>query len=180
MPSHQSPFRQASLNSQEKPAPPDPASEVRLQEVVHCLKQVIEPILKNDIVCLGMVRNLRVVDDYVYLRLYIGSHQYNLQTKVHAVLSSLSWCKKIYIQPCTISGVKTTLAISSGKGGVGKSTTSVNLAAVLSLHGAKVGLLDADVYGPNIPQMMGLGQTDVKVIDTPNGQKFLPLVVCHF
>jgi ATP-binding protein involved in chromosome partitioning len=175
MPSHQSPFRQTSLDGQEIPPPPNPISEARLQEVVHCLKEVIEPILKNDIVSLGMVRNLRVVDDYVYLRLYIGSHQHGLQTEVYTALSSLSWCKKTYIQPCTISGVKTTLAISSGKGGVGKSTTSVNLAAALSLQGAKVGLLDADVYGPNIPQMMGLGQADVKVIDTPDGQKFLPL-----
>jgi len=175
MPSHHSPFRQASLDGQETPAPPDPVSEARLQEVVHCLKQVIEPILKNDIVHLGMVRNLRVINDYVYLRLYIGSHQHDLQTEIRAVLSSLGWCKKTYIQLCTIPGVKTTLAISSGKGGVGKSTTSVNLATALSLQGARVGLLDADVYGPNIPQMMGLGQADVKVIDTPNGQKFLPL-----
>lgn len=173
MPSHQSPFRQTA--AEESPALPDPTSEARLQEAIDCLKQVIEPILKNDIVHLGMVRNLRVVDDYIYLRLYIGSHQHSLQAEVYTVLSALTWCKKPYIQLCTIPGVKTTLAISSGKGGVGKSTTSVNLAIALRLQGAKVGLLDADVYGPNIPQMMGLGQADVKVIDTPEGQKFLPL-----
>ncbi|MBD1845857.1 Mrp/NBP35 family ATP-binding protein [Cyanobacteria bacterium FACHB-63] len=173
MPSHQSPFRQTL--PEDSPALPDPVTEARVQEVIHCLKQVIEPILKNDIVRLGMVRNLRVVDDYIYLRLYIGSHQHSLQTEVYTVLSAIDWCKKPYIQLCTISGVRTTLAISSGKGGVGKSTTSVNLAIALSLQGAKVGLLDADVYGPNIPQMMGLGQTEVRVIDTENGQKFLPL-----
>jgi ATP-binding protein involved in chromosome partitioning len=173
MPSHQSPFRQPL--PEERPAPPDPVNEARLQEVVRSLKQVIEPILNNDIVSLGMVRNLRIVDDYIYLRLYIGSHQHQLQTEVYTVLSALPWCKKPYIQLCTIPGVRTTLAISSGKGGVGKSTTSVNLAIALSLQGAKVGLLDADVYGPNIPQMMGLGQADVQVINTPEGQKFLPL-----
>lgn len=91
------------------------------------------------------------------------------------MVSSLSWCKKVYIQLCTIPGVRTTLAISSGKGGVGKSTASINLAAALSSQGAKVGLLDADVYGPNVPQMLGLGQSDVKVIDTADGQRFLPL-----
>ncbi|AUT02125.1 MRP family ATP-binding protein [Nostoc sp. CENA543] len=147
------------------------------QEVVELLKQVVEPTLKNDIVSLGMVRNLRIVDDYVYLRLYIGSHQQELQTEVEAKLSALSWCKKTYIQICTIPGVKITLGISSGKGGVGKSTTAVNIAAALSLQGAKVGLLDADVYGPNVPQMLGLGQADVEVIQTPTGEKFLPLEV---
>jgi ATP-binding protein involved in chromosome partitioning len=147
------------------------------QEVVELLKQVIEPTLKNDIVSLGMVRNLRIVDDYVYLRLYIGSHQQQLQSEIEAKLSSLSWCKKAYIQICTIPGVKITLGISSGKGGVGKSTTAVNIAAALSLQGAKVGLLDADVYGPNVPQMLGLGQADIEVIQTPTGEKFLPLEV---
>ncbi|MEP0751006.1 Mrp/NBP35 family ATP-binding protein [Trichocoleus sp. Lan] len=173
MPSHQSPFRQT--HTEEIATPPDPVTESRQREVIQYLKQVIEPILKNDIVSLGMVRNLRVVDDYIYLRLYVGKHQHHLQAEIQSALSPVTWCKKIYIQICTIPGVRTTLAISSGKGGVGKSTTSVNLAAALSLQGAKVGLLDADVYGPNVPQMLGLGQADVKVIDTPNGQKFLPL-----
>ncbi|MBD1877564.1 Mrp/NBP35 family ATP-binding protein [Coleofasciculus sp. FACHB-T130] len=174
MPSHQSPFRQTH-SIEEVATPPDPVTESRQREVVQCLKQVVEPILKNDIVSLGMVRNLRVVDDYIYLRLYVGKHQHHLQADIQSALSPVTWCKKTYIQLCTIPGVRTTLAISSGKGGVGKSTTSVNLAAALSLQGAKVGLLDADVYGPNVPQMLGLGQADVKVIDTPNGQKFLPL-----
>ncbi|WP_318780900.1 Mrp/NBP35 family ATP-binding protein [Dendronalium phyllosphericum] len=147
------------------------------QEVVQLLKQVIEPTLKNDIVSLGMVRNLRIVDDYIYLRLYIGIHQQHLQPEIESKLSALSWCKKAYIQICTIPGVKITLGISSGKGGVGKSTTAVNIAAALSLQGAKVGLLDADVYGPNLPQMLGLGQADIEVIHTPKGDKFLPLEV---
>ncbi|HHP7232421.1 MAG TPA: P-loop NTPase [Xenococcaceae cyanobacterium] len=147
----------------------------REQQTIQLLKQIIEPNLNNDIVSLGMVRNLRLVDDYVYLKLYLGSHQYALKDKVQSALSTLDWCKKPYIQICTIPGVKLTLAISSGKGGVGKSTTSVNLAMALSLSGAKVGLLDADVYGPNIPQMLGLKQSDVIAIATPLGQKFVPL-----
>ncbi|OKH46249.1 ATPase involved in chromosome partitioning [Calothrix sp. HK-06] len=155
---------------------PDPLTTVRQQEVIQLLKQVIEPTLKNNIVSLGMVRNLRIVDDYVYLRLYIGSHQHQLETEVQTVLSPLSWCKKAYIQLCTIPSVRTTIAISSGKGGVGKSTTSVNLAIALQASGAKVGLLDADVYGPNVPQMLGLSKSEVEVINTPNGQRFLPLL----
>ncbi len=62
-------------------------------------------------------------------------------------------------RPNIIPGVKHVIAISSGKGGVGKSTVAVNLAVALSLNGAKVGLLDADIYGPNIPMMMGVEKT---------------------
>lgn len=173
MSNRQSPFYRPEAEVQA--STPNPLTATRQQEVIQLLKQVIEPKLKNDIVSLGMVRNLRIVDDYVYLRLYIGSHQHHLQTEIQSILSPLSWCKKSYIQLCTIPNIKTTLAVSSGKGGVGKSTTAVNLAVALQLAGLKVGLLDADVYGPNIPQMLGLGQTDVQVIDTSNGQRFLPL-----
>lgn len=165
MSNHQSPLQPAS----------DSLSLIHQQEIIQLLKQVIEPTLKNDIVSLGMVRNLRIVDDYVYLRLYVGSHQHQLQTEIQTALSPLSWCKKTYIQLCTIPGVKIAIAVSSGKGGVGKSTTSVNLAAALQQKGAKVGLLDADVYGPNVPQMLGLGKSEVQVIDTPQGKRFLPL-----
>lgn len=177
MSNHQSPFGHSSFEgtSEDLPHSPDSLIESRRQEVIECLKQVTEPTLKNNIVSLGMVRNLRLVDDYIYLRLYIGAHQYYLQEQTQKALSSLTWCKKAYIQLCTIPGVRTTFAISSGKGGVGKSTTAVNLAAALKLLGARVGVLDADVYGPNVPQMLGLGQADVEVINTPQGQKFLPL-----
>jgi ATP-binding protein involved in chromosome partitioning len=153
----------------------DSLAREQQQAVIHCLKQITEPLLKNDIISLGMVRNLRIVDNYIYLRLYVGQHQHHLKEQIESTLSALSWCKKVYIHICTIPRVKTTLAISSGKGGVGKSTVSVNLAVALSLQGAKVGLLDADVYGPNVPQMMGLGQTDINIVDTPQGQRFVPL-----
>src|SRR5207302_5076994 len=58
----------------------------------------------------------------------------------------------------SIPGVKNIVAVSSGKGGVGKSTVAVNLAVALALDGARVGLMDADVYGPNVPIMLGASQ----------------------
>ena len=68
-----------------------------------------------------------------------------------------------------LPGVKHILAVSSGKGGVGKSTVSVNLSVALALSGAKVGLMDADIYGPNIPMMMGVPEPGGK-----EGEKILP------
>jgi len=70
-----------------------------------------------------------------------------------------------------IPGVKTVIAVASGKGGVGKSTVSVNLALGLAANGLKVGLMDADVYGPSLPRMMGIGGTP----HTPDGKYMMPM-----
>ncbi|MEM6716178.1 MAG: Mrp/NBP35 family ATP-binding protein [Cyanobacteria bacterium P01_C01_bin.147] len=174
MPSHSSPFHRA--NEVVAPASePTPEESLRQATVIQTLKAIKAPTLQNDVVSLGMIRNLRLVDDYIYLKLYVGSHQLDLQPQVQQALAQLPWCKKAYVQLCTIPGVRTTLAVASGKGGVGKSTSAVNLAAALTRTGAKVGLLDADIYGPNVPQMLGLGQSTVQVVDTPTGQRFMPL-----
>ncbi|MBE9160431.1 P-loop NTPase [Nodosilinea sp. LEGE 06152] len=70
--------------------------------------------------------------------------------------------------------MRTTLAIASGKGG-GKLTTVVQLAIALTRTGASVGLLSADIYGPNVPQRLGLEQAQAEVVETQNGQRFVPL-----
>ncbi|MGK7912359.1 MAG: Mrp/NBP35 family ATP-binding protein [Synechococcus sp.] len=171
---HSSPIQVQQPPSKQEQATDDKVL-MQEREAIAALKTVIEPNLGKDIVSLGMVRNLRIVDDYVSVRLYIGAHQTDIEEQVLQKLNDLPWSKKGYVQRCSIPGVRTTIAVSSGKGGVGKSTTAVNLAAALSMQGAKVGVLDADVYGPNVPHMLGLGHADVEVFETPNGQRFRPL-----
>ena len=77
-----------------------------------------------------------------------------------------------------IPGVKNIIAVSSGKGGVGKSTVAVNLACSLSQNGYKVGLLDADIYGPNIPIMLGVSDKTPEVIGSGDKQKIIPIEIC--
>jgi ATP-binding protein involved in chromosome partitioning len=74
----------------------------------------------------------------------------------------------------TIEGVSQILAVSSGKGGVGKSTVAVNLACSLALDGAQVGLMDADVYGPNVPTLMGIMEPPQLEMHPEKGELFLP------
>jgi ATP-binding protein involved in chromosome partitioning len=78
----------------------------------------------------------------------------------------------------SIPGVKQIIAVASGKGGVGKSTTSVNLALALFAEGKKVGILDADIYGPSQPQMLGVGLRRPEIV-TVNGQQKMKPVMAH-
>ena len=75
----------------------------------------------------------------------------------------------------SIEGVKKIIAVSSGKGGVGKSTVAVNLACALAKQGLKVGLLDADIYGPNTPTMLGVNDISPEVFGEGNDQKIIPI-----
>ena len=74
----------------------------------------------------------------------------------------------------SVPNVKNIVAVSSGKGGVGKSTVAVNVAVALAQLGAKVGLLDADIYGPNAPTMLGLNESPINVEKTPQGDILEP------
>ncbi len=144
-------------------------------EVINALRRVEDPELHRDIVSLNMVENVVVEDDKVWLTLNLTTPACPLRARLEqgareAVLS-LEGVKQVdmkvganitatreYSGTDVLRGVKNVIAVASGKGGVGKSTVAVNLAVALASSGTTVGILDADIYGPNIPLMMGVNK----------------------
>ena len=151
--------------------------DLRLEEV----KQMLSGILLSDSILnlfeSSVTRNIRVVQNDIYVRLFHGSDQAYLIDLVRSALQTIPWCNRVVVDPRTIQGVKRTLAVASGKGGVGKTSVTVALARSLRLSGFKVGILDADVYGPNISTILSSDEIVVDTLETPSGTKFVPHVV---
>ncbi|MFB6096462.1 MAG: Mrp/NBP35 family ATP-binding protein [Haloferacaceae archaeon] len=130
------------------------------------LSAVQDPDLDDDIVSLNLVNAVEVDGDAVKVSLALGApyapHETDIASRVREALVeeglepevSASVPSAVAPQDQVLPGVKNVVAVASGKGGVGKSTMAVNVAAGLSKLGARVGLFDADVYGPNVPRMV--------------------------
>jgi ATP-binding protein involved in chromosome partitioning len=129
--------------------------------VLDALRDITAPGQDADIVALGWVRDLSISSGTVHLNLALPPAEKKqaggVKLQVRQALDKLEWVEKVEIGEANpLPNVKHVLAIGSGKGGVGKSTVSVNLALALAAAGYKTGILDADVYGPSIPLMLGL------------------------
>ena len=148
------------------------------------------PTLKNNLTALKAIHHCALLDDVLHIELTMPfawqSGFEALQASVGPELlrvtgaSAIDWKLKHDITTLKrangqagIKGVRNIVAVSSGKGGVGKSSTAVNLALALAAEGAKVGILDADIYGPSIPNMLG---TEHERPTSPDGQHMAPIV----
>lgn len=151
-------------------------------QVMNALKTVIEPELHQDIVTLNMVRDLTITGDVAQFTIVLTTPACPLKDVFisrcnDAVIGKVAGINRLDIRwdaqvptDRQIQGrlkvpMNSIIAVSSGKGGVGKSTVASNLAVALAQEGARVGLIDADILNPNIPQMMGLASGRPKVIN---------------
>ena len=161
------------------------------ESILEALRRVQDPELHRDIVSLGMVKNLAVDHGQVKFTVELTTPACPLRETIEHD------CKQALAQVPGISGleisfgaqvrgskagagqtdllptVKNVVLVAAGKGGVGKSTVAANLAVALKMHGAATGLLDADIYGPSVPMIMGV-KGEPKKIEVDGGQKIAP------
>lgn len=157
-------------------------------QVLNSLRSVEDPDLKKDVVSLGFIKNLKVEGGRVSFELELTTPacpmKDQLKTAAEEAVKRIEGVTEVNVEVTSsvsshripgneeiLPGVKNIVAVASGKGGVGKSTVSVSLAVAMAKTGAKVGLLDTDIYGPSIPIMMG-------VTEKPEirGDKLIPIV----
>src|SRR5436190_2909184 len=156
--------------------------------VLEALRQIKDPDLHKDIVTLGFIKDLAITNGTVSFSIVLTTPacpvRDEMQNAARELVSAIPGVNAVNVtmdaevpkgrgigDKISVPGVKNIVAVSSGKGGVGKSTVAVNLAVSLALDGARVGLMDADVYGPNVPIMLGASDARPEV----EGNQLVPI-----
>lgn len=167
---------------------------ITIEKVKEALSYVIEPDLKKDVISLDLVSNIQVDGNRVSFDLQISNPamhsrkrmeeacEHHLKSKLGAELeveANVTAMGKAHERKpehrTMLPGVKHIVAVASGKGGVGKSTVSANLAAGLAKKGYKVGLVDADIYGPSVPAMFDVSQEKPAMIKVEGKEYIKPV-----
>jgi ATP-binding protein involved in chromosome partitioning len=155
-------------------------TQINEESILDALRQIQDPDLHKDIVTLGFIRDLKIDGGAVSFRIVLTTPacpvKAEMESAAKEIIGSMPGVTSVAVtmdaevpkgrglgEKVVIEGVRNIVAVSSGKGGVGKSTVAVNIAVSLALDGARVGLMDADVYGPNVPLMLGVSDARPEV-----------------